>query len=103
MKTTKIYGWYDFMNGSGYAPLSVRPFEKAHFDHSCEEEFGLIITIPDGYRLGENENADPLLVPENGGDNILLTYNTDRNCVMDYALHTPIEGVRIVERVSYHD
>ena len=103
MKTAKIYPWYDFMDGGKFAPCSVRRFEKAHFNHSCEQELGLIITIPVGYRLGENENGDPLLVPENSSENIMLTYDVDRSCVMDYALHTPIEGVRIVEKVSYYD
>lgn len=103
MRTAKIYTWYDFMDGGKFAPCCVRQFDKERFDHSCEQELGLIITIPDGYRLSENENGDPLLVPENGGENIMLTYDVDRNCVMDYALHTPIEGVRIVGKVSYYD
>lgn len=103
MKTAKIYTWYDFMDGGKFAPCCVRQFDKEHFDHSCEQELGLIITIPEGYRLSENENGDPLLVPENGGENIMLTYDVDRNCVMDYALHTPVEGVKVVEKVSYYD
>ena len=103
MRTAKIYTWYDFMDGGNFAPCCVRQFDKERFNHSCEQELGLIITIPEGYRLSKNENGDPLLVPENGGENIMLTYEVDRNCVMDYALHTPIEGVRIVEKVSYYD
>lgn len=103
MRTAKIYTWYDFMDGGRYASCSVRQFDKECFDHSCEQELGLIITIPEGYRLSENENSDPLLVPENGGENIMLTYDVDRNRVMDYALRAPVEGVKIVEKVSYYD
>lgn len=33
----------------------------------------------------------------------MLTYDVDRNCVMDYSLHAPIKGVSIVEKVSYYD
>lgn len=33
----------------------------------------------------------------------MLTYDVDRNCIMNYALECPIQGVRIVERVSYYD
>lgn len=103
MTTARIYTWYNFMDGSRFAPCSVRKFDKEHFDHSCEEELAMIITVPDGFRLGENENGDPLLVPVNGGENIMLTYNVDRNCVMDYALRAPVEGVKIIEKVSYYD
>lgn len=103
MRTAKIYTWFDFMDGGRYAPCSVRRFDKEHFDHSREQELGLIITIPEGYRLGENENGDPLLVPESGSENIMLTYDVGHNRMIDYALHTPIEGVRIVEKVSYYD
>ena len=103
MKIAKIYTWYDFMDGHRFAPCCVRHFDKDHFDHSCEQDLGLIITIPEGYRLSENENGDPLLVPENGGENIMLTYDVDRNCIMDYSLHAPIKDVSIVEKVSYYD
>lgn len=101
MRTAKIYTWFDFMNGGRYAPCSVRRFDKEHFDHSREQELGLIITLPEGCHIGENENGDPLLVPENGGENIMLTYDVDRNCVMDYALRAPVEGVKIVEKAYY--
>ena len=103
MKTAKIYTWYDFMDGGSFASCCVRKFDKEHFDHSCEQELGLIITIPDGYHLSENESGEPLLVPDNGGENILLEYNVDRNCMTDFALGVPVKGVRIVAQVSYHD
>ena len=103
MRTAKIYTWYDFMDGSRFAPCSVRQFDKEHFNHSCEQELGLIITIPEGYRLSENENGDPLLVPESGGDSILLTYDVWHNRMIDYATHAPIKGVKIAEQTSYYD
>ena len=103
MKTAKIYTWFDFIDGGRYAPCSVRQFDKERFDHSCEQELGLIITIPEGRRLSENENGDPLLTLESGGDSILLTYDVWHNRMIDYATHAPIEGVKIAEHTSYYD
>ena len=66
MRTAKIYTWFDFMDGGRYAPCSVRRFDKEHFDHSREQELGLIITIPEGYRLSDISHAVQEYVESHG-------------------------------------
>lgn len=99
MTTATIHTWYDFMDGGRYPLLTTE--QSKPINHSCETGFELTITVPDGYRLGENESGNILLVPIDGGENILLVFGVQENTIVDYWTHMPIKGVKIIEKIEY--
>ena len=97
--TTVVYALFDVLDHGRYAPLTREPRER-FTTGLCHLK--LIITIPDGYRIGTNDSGDVLLVNINGDaiNNHRIAYDFYNGCVASVfcGLGAPIKGCHIISR-----
>ena len=97
--TTVVYALFDVLDHGRYAALTREPRER-FTTGLCHLK--LIITIPDGYRIGTNDSGDALLVSLDGDNskNHRIAYNFNEGRVESFfcGLGEPIKGCHIISR-----
>lgn len=98
--TTVVYALFDILDHGRYAALTREPRER-FTTGLCHLK--LIITIPDGYRIGNSYNGDALLVSLDGNsiNNHCIAYNFYNGCIESVfpgAGGAPIKGCHIISR-----
>lgn len=97
--TTVVYALFDILSHGRYAALTCEPRERFTTGLCCLK---LVITIPEGYRIGTNYNGDALLVSIDGDKvkNHRIAYNFDEGRVESFfcGLGAPIKGCHIISR-----
>ena len=97
---TVVYAMYDVLSQGCHAALTREPRERFR-SGLCQLK--LVITIPDGYRIGNSYNGDALLVSLDGSTikNHYIAYNFDAGrieSVVPGVGSAPIKGCHIISR-----
>ena len=96
---TVVYAVYDILSQGRYAALTREPRERFKSGLCCLK---LVITIPEGYRIGTNDSGDALLVSIDGNaiNNHRIAYDFYNGCVASVfcGLGAPIKGCHIISR-----
>lgn len=97
--TAVVYTRFDILSHGRYAALTREPQERFTTGLCCLK---LVITIPEGYRLGTNCHGDALFVSLDGDEvkNHRIAYNFDEGRVESFfcGLGAPIKGCHIISR-----
>lgn len=98
--TTVVYALFDILSHGRYAALTREPRERFK-SGLCHLK--LTITIPDGYRIGTNDNGDALLISNDGNsiNNHRIAYNFYNGCIESVFPGVggePIKGCHIISR-----
>lgn len=97
---TNVYALFDILSSGRYAALTREPRERFTTGLCCLK---LVITIPEGYRIGANDSGDALLVSIDGNsiNNHRIAYNFDAGRVESVVPGVggePIKGCHIISR-----
>lgn len=96
---TVVYAVYDILSQGRYAALTREPRERFKSGLCCLK---LVITIPEGYRIGTNDSGDALLVSIDGNaiNNHRIAYDFYNGCVASVfcGIGAPIKGCHIISR-----
>ena len=95
--TAVVYALFDILSHGRYAALTREPQERFTTGLCCLK---LVITIPEGYRIGTNDSGDALLVSVDGNavNNYRIAYDFYNGCVASVfcGLGAPIKGCHII-------
>lgn len=97
---TVAYAMFDMLSQGCYAPLTREPQERFK-SGLCHLK--LLITIPEGYRIGTSYNGNALLVSLDRNDikNHYIAYNFYNGCIESVFPGVggePIKGCHIISR-----
>lgn len=97
--TTVVYALFDILSRGRYAALTREPRERFK-SGLCHLK--LTITIPDGYRIGNNYKGDALFVSLDDNEvNHRIAYNFCNGCIESVfpgVGGAPIKGCHIISR-----